>query len=600
MPSTINGIGTWYWGKKNYHRAMGTCEGCGAYVELSSFDTTLYFVVFFVPVIPLRRKRVIRQCPGCTRHGSMSMTEWEEAKRKAAEDAAAKLRDGADLPAAVQEAVGALVAFEDEEAFLTLARRVRDRIGGDAEALATLGAGYACFGRAAEAEAAYRASLAVEDDPRVRETLAGNLITQGRPDEAAPLLTHVIAEKRREQVGDLYVLAAGYQAKGMHREALALLDGVAAAFPGEESEADFRRLRKMSRRHEATGKPVRSPFVASARRGRPKGALSPKAWAALGSAAAVAALTIYLAVAWWAGRSRDVWLVNGIARAYDVSVSGEVHTIPPMSPLKIALAEGDIRVKVLDEKLGLPEETCRIRTPFLSRPFIDRTYVINPDRVAIVLKETAIYSAAPRSGSGSQRVLVGRVLHEFKDIDYEFEPFPGSLSTERSRLIKRRVTQLRDHSPAETIALLKATLKPAEFISYLEEERAIRTGVGRLPHGPRGHGGPRGVRRARQAAPRAEAAPGRLAQDVPVGHGAGPPRTRPRGGIPGAARGVSGGPRPSLPRRPRRARTRRGARALPAGRGGREAFALRPPLARLPGTRARPVRGGAGPLNQGP
>jgi len=468
MPSTINGIGTWYWGKRNHHRIMGTCESCGAYVELSSFDTTLYFVVLFVPIIPLGRKRVIRQCPRCTRHRSMSLREWEEAKRKAAGDVAAKLRDGADFPAAVKEAVGAFVAFEDEEAFLALAGRARDRIGGDAEALATLGAGYACFGRPAEAEAAYRASLAVEDDPRVRETLAGNLIVQGRPDEAAPLLTHVIAEKRKEQIGDLYALAAGYQANGMHRKALALLEGIAEAFPDEESEADYRRLGKISRKHEATGKPVRSPSVASSRRGRPKGSPSPKAWAVLGSAAAVAALTIYLAVAWWGGRSRDVWLVSGIARAYDVSVAGEVHTVPPMSHLKIAVAEGDIRVKVLDEGLGIPEETCRIRTPFLSRPFLDRTYVINPDRVAVVLSERAIYTVSPGGDAPSPHVLVGRTLYELKDIDYEFQPFPATLRTEGNRLVKRRVAQLRDHSPAETIAALNATCGKADVVAFLE------------------------------------------------------------------------------------------------------------------------------------
>ena len=52
MPYTMNGIGTWYWGQRNVQSRMGLCESCGRYGELKSYDTTLYIVVFFLPVIP--------------------------------------------------------------------------------------------------------------------------------------------------------------------------------------------------------------------------------------------------------------------------------------------------------------------------------------------------------------------------------------------------------------------------------------------------------------------------------------------------------------------------------------------------------------------
>ena len=50
MPSTVNGIGTWYYGKSNLVTRNDTCEFCHNYAELKSYDTTLYFVVVFIPL----------------------------------------------------------------------------------------------------------------------------------------------------------------------------------------------------------------------------------------------------------------------------------------------------------------------------------------------------------------------------------------------------------------------------------------------------------------------------------------------------------------------------------------------------------------------
>src|SRR4051812_16732236 len=58
MPFIINGIGTWYYGKRHIHTYDGTCQFCGQVGPLASYDTTLFFVVVFLPVIPLGRKRI--------------------------------------------------------------------------------------------------------------------------------------------------------------------------------------------------------------------------------------------------------------------------------------------------------------------------------------------------------------------------------------------------------------------------------------------------------------------------------------------------------------------------------------------------------------
>ena len=60
MPQVINGIGTWYWGKRNIHAIQSQCQHCGHIGELLSYDTRAYFVVLFIPIIPLRRMSRMR------------------------------------------------------------------------------------------------------------------------------------------------------------------------------------------------------------------------------------------------------------------------------------------------------------------------------------------------------------------------------------------------------------------------------------------------------------------------------------------------------------------------------------------------------------
>src|SRR6476661_10555044 len=77
MPQVHDGIGTWYYGKKRILRHKGVCGFCNAVGELVSYDTTLYFVVFMVPLVPLRRKRILEQCPHCSMHRVLPLKQWQ-------------------------------------------------------------------------------------------------------------------------------------------------------------------------------------------------------------------------------------------------------------------------------------------------------------------------------------------------------------------------------------------------------------------------------------------------------------------------------------------------------------------------------------------
>src|SRR5262245_7780052 len=88
MPTVVNGIGTWYYGRDRIHTVRGVCEFCHAVSDLTSYDTTLFFTFVFIPVIPLGKKRILQQCAACQKHRVAKAKDWEAAK---ARDSAAVL-----------------------------------------------------------------------------------------------------------------------------------------------------------------------------------------------------------------------------------------------------------------------------------------------------------------------------------------------------------------------------------------------------------------------------------------------------------------------------------------------------------------------------
>ena len=471
MPYIHNGIGTWYWGKTNIRTSRGTCQFCRRSTELKSYDTTKFFVVLMVPLVPLGQKRIINQCGACKKHLVLSLKKFTELRDKEAGAAVEEyLRSPGDR-AKAEAAIGKAVSFEATDEFLKVAEAVERSLARDPRVQGRLGAAYAFFGMPQQAEAAYVRSLQLAPDDEVRELLAVLYMREGRPDDAAPLLRPILEARQREKIGYVYLLAEAYEAAGRHDDALALLQQVATAFPGIENEAEFARYRTIALRNRVSGKRIKpanlSPVSSRASEHRPWSALLPRL---IAPALALLGLAIYLAVAVAEGQSRTVWVVNGLDRPYDVDLNGQRLTLAPFQHRKTSLAEGDVKVTVLDPAMALPPQTCRISTPLLARPVEHHTFVINPDQAAIVVDEQTTYSKY--HGPSEKRpyhLHVNELLHSFSNIDYVFQEFPSSIkvSSSAGSVNKERVFAFAGKTPMERMYIVEHEVGDAAVPAYL-------------------------------------------------------------------------------------------------------------------------------------
>jgi len=451
MPGTVNGIGTWYYGKENVHRHMDACDNCGAFGEQQSYDTTLYFVVVFVPVLPLGKYRVIDECPSCRVHRSAKLHQWRAAREAAIETVMGELSGDPHNTEKVKQAIGTLVTYEDEESFNQIAAGLREHMKDNAEVQALLGKAFVYFSRNDEAEAAFRDSLAAADSADVKGDLAMSLIRQGRTAEARPLLQHVLDEKKEDDVGLLYLMIEGYQAEGRHSEALALMDDIAGTLADLADDPEIAKYRKVSEKNLSSGRPIRSVLLSVARTddgsGHSTGAFAAKIIPKILLAFLLVGLPfLYVVESLRQAGGRQVHLVSGLSEPCRIEIAGRSVDLPPTGHKAVTIPEGEHDVRVTDAEgngIGIPQERVTVRTPFLTRPFAEKTFVINPDRMAVVIWEQTVYAAkaGPKDKQNEFKINVGEVLYEFDGVDYHFVDFPKQieLPSESARVPKERI-----------------------------------------------------------------------------------------------------------------------------------------------------------------
>jgi tetratricopeptide (TPR) repeat protein len=479
MPYMVNGIGTWHYGKQRIYRRKSVCPFCNRIGERQSYDTTLYFVFLGIPLVPLSRKRVLEQCPFCTRHQAVSLKKWEQTKAADVERLLEKLSENPDDRDTILAALTLSQAYQDQTLFDKLAPALAEHRVDDAEIQAQLGRTYAFFSRWQEAERAYRAALVVKPDSELQAQLALMLLKQMRPDEAAPLLTSIVDTKNPESAWLVYLLIEAYQAQGRHVEALQWIDRRDAAYPELAGGKAYRRQRKLAEKYRDSNKPIAATVLTeSEKTGYHEGGWTWRIPRLIGPALALALLTWYLGAAVYIGQARRVFLVNGWTKPYMVTIDGRTQKLESGAALPIRLAEGDVEVSSADNSIPIEPVHCHIETPFFSRPFSHRTFVINPDRLAALRYYEAEYAAnpVPQPAVKLPQLFIGNAFYSFTDIDYEFEPLPQQIKVpEHGSVKKTQVSLLMNLSNEDRLALAERCNEspPVEFgkqLARLEPE----------------------------------------------------------------------------------------------------------------------------------
>src|SRR5262245_32629654 len=158
--------------------------------------------------------------------------------------------------------------------------------------------------------------------------------------------------------------------------------------------------------------------------------------------AALAGLA-FLAASFWKGQHQQVYVVNGTAAPYSVELNGVGSNLPPSSCTPVRLAQGEVNVRVIGAPLDVPDQLVRISDSFWTRLLKPRTFVLNPDRAAVLQWQEVEFAVNPSGSNDRSQLHAGQVLHSFDGIDYAFEEYPASVDLKRGKpVLKQRISQV--------------------------------------------------------------------------------------------------------------------------------------------------------------
>lgn len=424
MTFTLNGIGTKYYGKRKRSVREKQCESCGRVGKLASYDTTRFFVFFFIPLIPLGRFHILDDCPSCRRHRLIAEKDWRHLTETTLAEATAAFRNQPSRDTACG-LMGLLSELNLEEAFRDLAPELEQKAGEDAVWLGVLGTSAQHFGDEALADRCFRRSRQYEDLPWVRYSWAWLLLEQGRLDEARAQIGAVDAQGGN---ADLYLaLIEGMLAAGRHEEAAIELRGLAGQVPGIGKNKRFKKAAKAAEKYRGTGKKLEQ-FTPRQGEKAPWGATEIKPGLLM---AILALILLGLGAAAYVQSSYvDVWVLGGLEAPYGVEVGGKELQLSPGKPQKVTLATGKLKVAA-DYGKKKEEFEIEIVVPW-DEIFSRRTVVLNPDQVALLFLQRMLYvpngSVQPPDDERMKfELLTGKRLYQRADIDYAFKDFPETI-----------------------------------------------------------------------------------------------------------------------------------------------------------------------------
>lgn len=471
MPYVINGIGTWNYGKRGLRQHEGVCPNCGFSGLLSRYESTRYFVIFLVPVIPLGSRRVSHHCPQCNTWREVTERKWRAEKARACKAALDDYHDAPRDADSVKEVLFTFAAFENVAGLRELVPELERNFSSDPRILEVLGDVHAAGADYEAAEGFYRRALEIEDSEDLREALAVVCIHTRRPDEARPLLAHIVEHQHADRAGRLVFLAEGFQATGDHESALDVLNEVETILPGAASDKEFRKLRRVSEKNRASGKPV---LAAALGGGSDTGFDAGSFFGRWGlPLLLLIGFAIFAAVAWWKGGHREIWLINGLPVVYTATFDDEQVQLYPGRPTLVTVPEGELRVSVSDLPVRIPEQSIEIRTAFFDRPFDRSTWVVNPDSAAVVIWKKAYYGTDVNNLPDPEfRLNAGKNLYHFENISFPFKPFLDEIHSSSSGIDERTGLEALDPDEVD-IYLLSALADQQGEQAMVEVARAM-------------------------------------------------------------------------------------------------------------------------------
>jgi len=477
MPTRINGIGTAYYGRTNVSARNGRCDMCNRDATLTSYDTREWFSVFFIPLIPMTKYRIMEQCSSCRRHRRLEQEQFQQQLNEHLAPLRAAIQSNPSDALAHEKLILALSGFRMLDQAETAGRAAVAALPQNTILNRTTGDILWMKGDLGGAAAFLRRATNLDPADRAARTSLGSVLYYERNFAEA---ARQLEEARRLAPDDrsvIYTLGECYVQLERWPEALAAFQAL-----GGSDKLVLRRIgdckkqlgyeltpteRKASRRWWPFGGKG-GPKAVKPATARSSSELRPQVVFAV--LIAVVVIGIGGVIAWGVHKSRniDVYFDSAIPKtAFNVDGKTLTADVPPVQQ---ALSPGRHHVVVTAN--GKTIETRDIDVEgrsFAASLFSHRAYVYNTAALRVYKRASIDYAANERDAGYREELIALKPFFEIDHLDYIFEMPPRTveLSSGQSKTTK--------HAFMKTgLTLLQYAQMRLQEQNIAEAEKALR------------------------------------------------------------------------------------------------------------------------------
>ena len=144
------------WGnfnRRNHSLVRGTCQSCGRQGYLRSYTSTRFITLYFIPVIPIGKHKILEECPHCKKARGMSFRQYRKLVKKELPQAIADYEASPDSKDAAAKAISASAFCQERASLRRIAPQISARFQRDEDTLLQLANAhsYLCLDDAAAA-----------------------------------------------------------------------------------------------------------------------------------------------------------------------------------------------------------------------------------------------------------------------------------------------------------------------------------------------------------------------------------------------------------------------------------------------------------------
>ena len=482
MPSTVNGIGTHYFGKRNRATRKGTCTHCGQRVELKSYDTWHCACFLMIPVIPLGRRRILDECPVCTSHAVMPLDQYNDLVQLGVPAAYERYEQEINLQTATQ-LHGVLLSVRNMQGAKEVREESLEALPNHQAELKSLYAWQLIDFRQHEL-AQKLFGQAIDADPENHAARAGITLYELSTGDIDVALQRMDFLTEKGAGGDPYFhllgpLITACQEKNRHEVALRLSDHMLSENPDFARSDAFRsrhRLLEKRMRRRKSSLPGSKRSVLSVFRFGDESVAQWKRLTAYGCAILLLVSACIALANWYVAGHRKVYVICGEDGPLEL-VFDQAHPLslkPGMMETRIA--EGDHVAVLRNRENGRQISTSfKIDSSFPKRLFTPTTWVFNATGSHMILHVR--YSKLPTPPVYQIHSRFG--LHGHKDLDYVFTDPPDKVSLpEGKQSTTRKVVTEIPLSVDQSLAFKRGFGRDRQLFAVAKEYFPL------LPHNP--------------------------------------------------------------------------------------------------------------------